>query len=53
MVKDLGLACEVADSYCLNNQIGKQAPAAFSSHRDDGNGARDFSSTLEWVKSQP
>ena len=53
MVKDLGLACEVADSCDLDNQMGKQALAAFSSHKDDGNGACDFFSILEWVNSQP
>ena len=52
MLKDLGLACEVADSCGLNNQMGKQAMAAYSAHQSDGNGPRDFSSILEWVKSQ-
>ena len=52
MLKDLGLACEVADSCGLNNQMGKRAMAAYSAHQSDGNGPRDFSSILEWVKSQ-
>lgn len=52
MLKDLGLACEVADSCGLNNQMGKQAMTAYSAHQSDGNGPRDFSSILEWVKSQ-
>ena len=52
MLKDLGLACEVADSCGLNNQMGKQAMAAYLAHQSDGNGPRDFSSILEWVKSQ-
>ena len=52
MLKDLGLACEVADSCGLNNQMGKQAMAAYAAHQSDGNGPRDFSSILEWVKSQ-
>ena len=49
MLKDLGLACEVADSCGLNNQMGKQAMAAYAAHQSDGNGPRDFSSILEWV----
>lgn len=52
MLKDLGLACEVAESCGLNNQMGKQAMAAYSAHQSDGNGPRDFSSIMEWVKSQ-
>jgi 3-hydroxyisobutyrate dehydrogenase len=52
MVKDLGLACEVAESCGLNNQMGKQAMAAYSDHQGEGNGPRDFSSILEWVKAQ-
>ena len=52
MLKDLGLACEVADSCGLNNQMGKQAMAAYAAYQSDGNGPRDFSSILEWVKSQ-
>lgn len=52
MLKDLGLACEVADSCGLDNQMGKQAMAAYLAHQSDGNGPRDFSSILEWVKSQ-
>ena len=52
MVKDLGLACEVAESCGLNNQMGKQAMAAYSAHQGEGNGPRDFSSILEWVKAQ-
>ena len=52
MLKDLGLAREVADSCGLNNQMGKQALAAYSAHQSEGNGPRDFSSILEWVKSQ-
>jgi 3-hydroxyisobutyrate dehydrogenase len=52
MVKDLGLACEVAKSCELDNQMGKQAMASFSAHQTQGNGDRDFSSILEWVKTQ-
>jgi len=52
MVKDLGLACEVADSCGLNNQMGKQAMNAYAAHQTDGNGQRDFSSILEWVQAQ-
>jgi 3-hydroxyisobutyrate dehydrogenase-like beta-hydroxyacid dehydrogenase len=46
------LACEVAESCGLNNQMGKQAMTAYSDHQGKGNGPRDFSSILEWVKAQ-
>ena len=52
MVKDLGLACEVAENCGVDNQMGKQAMAAYSAHQGEGNGPRDFSSILEWVKAQ-
>ena len=52
MVKDLSLACEVAESCGVDNQMGKQAMAAYSAHQGEGNGPRDFSSILEWVKAQ-
>ena len=48
----LGLACEVAESCELDNQMGKQAMASFSAHQNQGNGGRDFSSIVEWVKAQ-
>ena len=51
MVKDLGLACEVAEACELDNQMGKQALASFSAHQQSGQGSQDFSSILEWVKS--
>jgi 3-hydroxyisobutyrate dehydrogenase len=50
MVKDLGLACEVADNGGVDNQMGKLATAAYLAHQADSNGPRDFSSILEWVK---
>lgn len=50
MVKDLGLACEVADSGGVDNRMGKLATAAYLAHQENDNGARDFSSILEWVK---
>jgi 3-hydroxyisobutyrate dehydrogenase len=50
MVKDLGLACEVADSAGVDNQMGRLANAAYLAHQADSNGPRDFSSILEWVK---
>jgi 3-hydroxyisobutyrate dehydrogenase len=52
MVKDLGLACEVAESAGVANQLGKQAMAAYVAHQGDGNGPSDFSSILNWVKRQ-
>lgn len=52
MVKDLGLACEVADSCGLDNQMGKQAMTAYIAHQADDHGRRDFSSIIDWVKAQ-
>ncbi len=52
MVKDLGLACEVADTGGVDNRMGKLATAAYLSHQAYNNGARDFSSILEWVKTE-
>ena len=50
MVKDLGLAGQVAQSSGVNNQLGQLALALYSAHQSDGNGARDFSSIVERIK---
>jgi len=50
MVKDLGLAGQVAQSSGVNNQLGQLALALYSAHQSDGHGARDFSSIVERIK---
>lgn len=47
MVKDLGLALEIAARSGVDNQLGKHARAIYEQHQSEGNGARDFSSVLE------
>jgi 3-hydroxyisobutyrate dehydrogenase len=47
MVKDLGLAAQIADHSGVDNAMGKLAKALFEQHQADGNGQRDFSSILE------
>jgi len=50
MVKDLGLANDVAKGCNVDNAMGKLALALYESHQKAGNGARDFSSILESIK---
>ena len=47
MVKDLGLALEIAAQSGVDNQLGKHARAIYEKHQGEGNGSRDFSSVLE------
>ncbi len=51
MVKDLGLAKAVAAGAGVQNTFGQLALSLFQEHQAEGNGARDFSSILERVKS--
>ncbi|QIB64998.1 3-hydroxyisobutyrate dehydrogenase [Kineobactrum salinum] len=50
MVKDLGLAMEVADGCGVDNAMGQLARKLYEGHQDAGNGQRDFSSILERLK---
>jgi 3-hydroxyisobutyrate dehydrogenase len=50
MVKDLGLAMEIADQSEVDNRMGKLAQALYQEHQSGGNGQRDFSSVLELLK---
>ncbi len=50
MVKDLGLALEIAEQSGVDNQLGKLARAIYEQHQGEGNGQRDFSSVLEQLK---
>jgi 3-hydroxyisobutyrate dehydrogenase len=46
MVKDLGLAMEIAKQCNVDNAMGQLASALYNQHRQAGNGQRDFSSIL-------
>ena len=46
MVKDLGLAMEIAQQCEVDNAMGKLAAALYNQHQQAGNGQRDFSSIL-------
>jgi 3-hydroxyisobutyrate dehydrogenase len=50
MVKDLGLANEVADDADIKNIMGKLALSLYQAHQEQGNGQRDFSSILEHIR---
>jgi 3-hydroxyisobutyrate dehydrogenase len=47
MVKDLGLAMEIAQQSDVDNPMGRLARELYSEHQEAGNGQRDFSSILE------
>jgi 3-hydroxyisobutyrate dehydrogenase len=47
MVKDLGLALEIAKQSDFDNPMGKLAQTLYGEHQQAGNGQRDFSSILE------
>ena len=46
MVKDLGLAMEIAQQCDVDNRMGQLAQALYSQHQEAVNGQRDFSSIL-------
>lgn len=47
MVKDLGLALEIARQCDFDNPMGQLARELYSQHQQAGNGQRDFSSILQ------
>ncbi len=47
MVKDLGLALEIAEHVGVDNEMGQLARAIYARHQGEGHGQRDFSSVLE------
>lgn len=47
MVKDLGLAMEIAANSGFENSMGQLAQDLYQEHQQAGNGQRDFSSILE------
>jgi 3-hydroxyisobutyrate dehydrogenase len=50
MVKDLGLAMDIAGQAGVDNQMGQLARKLYEAHQAGGNGPRDFSSILERLK---
>jgi 3-hydroxyisobutyrate dehydrogenase len=46
MVKDLGLAMEIAQQCGVDNAMGRLARELYGQHQQDGSGQRDFSSVL-------
>jgi 3-hydroxyisobutyrate dehydrogenase len=50
MVKDLGLAMEIAEQCDFDNPMGQLARELYAQHQEAGNGSRDFSSILEKLK---
>jgi 3-hydroxyisobutyrate dehydrogenase len=50
MVKDLGLAAEVAESAGVDNKLGQLALERYRNHQANGEGRRDFSGILELVR---
>ncbi len=51
MVKDLGLAMEIAQHGEVENAMGQLAQKLYLEHQASGNGQRDFSSILEKLQS--
>lgn len=47
MVKDLGLAAQIAEQSGVDNLMGKLAQSLYEQHQAQGHGPRDFSSILE------
>lgn len=52
MVKDLGLAMQVAQQAGVDNRLGRLAAELYAAHREAGNGQRDFSSILESIREE-
>lgn len=50
MVKDLGLAMEIAQQCGFANPMGQLAQELYSQHQEAGNGQMDFSSILEKLR---
>jgi 3-hydroxyisobutyrate dehydrogenase len=53
MVKDLGLAMEIAQQCDVDNAMGQLAKALYSQHQEAGNGQSDFSSILRKLQRPP
>src|SRR6056297_1000641 len=52
MVKDLGLAMDIAESSGVANRMGQLAQALYSEHQAEGQGAMDFSSIMQYLQTR-
>ncbi len=52
MVKDLGLAMEIAQQCSVDNVMGQLARELYTQHQQAGNGQRDFSSILRRLQDE-
>ncbi|MDG2047722.1 MAG: 3-hydroxyisobutyrate dehydrogenase [Halioglobus sp.] len=52
MVKDLGLAMEIAQQCDVDNAMGQLAAVLYRQHQQSGSGKRDFSSILQRLQSE-
>jgi 3-hydroxyisobutyrate dehydrogenase len=52
MVKDLGLAMDIARTAGFDNPLGQLARDLYEEHQKAGNGQRDFSSILEMLRAE-
>ena len=50
MVKDLGLAMEIAEQAGVDSRMGQLARSSYEAHQTDGNGQRDFSSIQQVIQ---
>ncbi len=50
MVKDLGLAMEIAEQAGVDSRMGQLARSIYEAHQTDGNGQRDFSSIQQVIQ---
>ena len=53
MVKDLGLAMDIAETGGVANRMGQLAQALYGEHQAEGNGAMDFSSIMQRLQDRP
>ena len=52
MVKDLGLAMDIAETAGVANRMGQLAQTLYGEHQADGNGAMDFSSIMQRLQAK-
>ncbi|MEQ8516009.1 MAG: 3-hydroxyisobutyrate dehydrogenase [Chromatocurvus sp.] len=52
MVKDLGLAMDIAETGGVANRMGQLAQALYGEHQADGNGTMDFSSIMQRLQAR-
>lgn len=50
MVKDLGLAMQIAEQAGVDNRMGQLARALYEAHQGEGNGQKDFSSIQQTLQ---